>query len=171
MLYAVWEKNSFPTWGIALIAAAAVIVIAVVIVLALRGKKRKAVAPVPAAVTAPAPPRAKNAGSDDSGWRIECVSGALQGKRFMVKLTGTVLFGRDPQSGIVFPNGTPGVSGRHCELWFANGNVYLRDLDSSHGTFLAGSRIPAQQPAKLNENDIFWLGSEKEQFRLVRKAR
>ena len=33
------------------------------------------------------------------------------------------------------------VSGRHCEIFIKNGKFYIRDLNSSNGTFVNGSRV------------------------------
>lgn len=163
-----------PVWAYVLIAAAVV----AVIVLLVRGKKPAAPtpAPAPAPVPTPAAPKAgpaqKNAQrSDDYGYRIQGVSGALEGKRFSVPSGNPVTIGRNPQEcGIVLPPDTAGVSGKHCSVWIDKGAVYVMDLSSSHGTFLApGKRLAANQAVKLQEGDIVWLGSEAQSFVLAKK--
>ncbi len=107
----------------------------------------------------------------DSGYRIECLAGALAGQRIMVKLSGSAIFGRNSaSSNVVFPENTPGVSSRHCEVWLENGLLYIRDLGSSHGTFLQpGIRINPNQPTPLKEGTIFWLGTEDQKFIITMK--
>ena len=107
----------------------------------------------------------------DSGYRIECLAGALAGQRIMVKMSGSAIFGRNSAScNVVLPETTPGVSSRHCEVWLENGLLYIRDLGSSHGTFLQpGIRINPNQPTPLKEGTIFWLGTEDQKFIITMK--
>jgi len=158
-----------PVWAYVLIAAAVVAVAA----LLLRGRKKPAAAPMPATAPAPkaVPAQKRAARSDDYGYRIQGVSGALEGKRFSVPAGAPVTVGRNPQEcGIVLPPDTPGVSGRHCSVWIDKGAVYVMDLGSSHGTFLApGRRLAANQAVKLQEGDIVWLGGEAQSFVLTKK--
>lgn len=158
-----------PIWAIALIAAA---VLAAVLFLAFRkmpGKVGKTPAASPAPVSNSAPAAAKSA--DDYGYRIQGVSGALEGKRFSVPAGKKTLIGRNPKEcGIVLPADTPGVSGKHCAVWIEKGAVYLMDLSSSHGTFLApGKRLAANEAVKLQEGDVVWLGGESQSFVLTKK--
>ena len=158
-----------PVWAYALIAAVVVAVIA----LLLRGRKKPNAAPMPATAPAPKPAPAQKSAprSDDYGYRIQGVSGALEGKRFSVPSGNPVTIGRNPQEcGIVLPPDTAGVSSKHCSVWIDKGTVYVMDLSSSHGTFLApGKRLAANQAVKLQEGDIVWLGSEAQSFVLAKK--
>lgn len=165
-----------------LIAAAAVIAVlvaAAVVVLVTRKKKqgteRKAAAKTAQPASGPeeaAPVMAQanhsnaGAGSNDSGYRIQGVSGALEGKRFRINKQEAVILGRSPeQCGVVFPANTPGVSGRHCAVWSENNCVYIKDLGSSHGTFLApGRRLAAEQAVQILPGEVFFLGSQEQSF-------
>lgn len=131
------------------IAAAAIAAIAVV-ALVLRKKKGKAV---------PASGAAGNL-------RLQGVSGSFSGRRFPI--SGQVRIGRDPaRNDLVYPQNTPGVSGAHCVLKAENGQLWLTDLGSSHGTFLAGGqRLTPNQPVRLQPGDRFCLGSDKEMFQI-----
>ena len=106
------------------------------------------------------------AASGDSGYRIQGVSGVLEGKRFLISSQGPVILGRDPERcGVVFPADTPGVSGRHCAVWFDNGSVYIKDLGSTHGTFLTpGRRLAANQAVQVRPGEAFFLGSQEQSF-------
>lgn len=48
------------------------------------------------------------------------------------------------------------VSSRHAEIFFENANFYVRDSDSTNGTFVNGSKI---QGAVLNHGDEVRFGS------------
>ena len=157
------SKLPLPIWAIALIGVA---VLAAVLFLLLRKKPKKADSH-PAASSAPAASKS----ADDYGYRIQGVSGALEGKRFSVPAGKKTLIGRNPKEcGISVPADTPGVSGKHCAVWIEKGAVYLMDLSSSHGTFLApGKRLAANEAVKLQEGDVVWLGSESQSFVLAKK--
>ena len=120
-------------------------------------------APSPGPVPGPVP---RPAAEGDSGFRIQGVSGALEGKRFLLPAGSPVTIGRDPkQCGVVFPPNTPGVSGKHCAVWVDQGRVYLKDLGSTHGTYLSqGSKLAPGQAMALAPGESFCLGSPQESF-------
>ena len=120
-------------------------------------------APSPGPVPGPVP---RPAAEGDSSFRIQGVSGALEGKRFLLPAGSPVTIGRDPkQCGVVFPPNTPGVSGKHCAVWVDQGRVYLKDLGSTHGTYLSqGSKLAPGQAMALVPGESFWLGSPQESF-------
>jgi S1-C subfamily serine protease len=72
-----------------------------------------------------------------------------------------VVIGRDPRvSQLVFSADTAGVSGRHCSIWFdpAHQQVLVKDLWSSHGTFLeSGERLVSGEARSLRSADQFYL--------------
>ena len=157
---------------IAIAAVAVVAVIAVVAIVAAKGKKRKEATPaVPVTPIAPVAPLPA-AKSYDSGYRIQGSKGALAGQRFMLRTDGRLTLGRNAGlCNVVFPDGTPGVSGVHCAVWFEGGKIYLRDENSSHGTFtLAGTRLTLNQIVELRAGDGFYLGSPEQSFTVVRKG-
>lgn len=165
------EENELPV-GVIIAAAAAVVVVAVILVLVLGKRKTQAAnpqssAPAPNPVPTPQPGLAPS----DSGFRIQGVSGALEGRRYRVPKSGSIILGRDEsQCGVAFPDNTPGVSARHCAVWFENGSVYLKDLGSSHGTFLdPGRRLAAEQAVRLTLGEAFYLGSQSQGFVLTER--
>ena len=150
-----------------ILAVAAVVVLAVVVIIVVLRKKKAAPEPLPQPQPTPTP----DPDPSDSGFRIQGVSGVLEGRRYRIPANGSILLGRDEsQCGVVFPTDTPGVSGRHCAVWFENGTVYLKDLGSSHGTFLSpGSRLAAQQAVRLMPGNVFFLGSQEQSFVLTER--
>ena len=155
--------------GVILAVAAVVVVAAVIIVLAVQKKKpaQRADSQHIPSPEPPLPPKPAPAPDpSDSGFRIQGISGALEGRRYRISSSGPVILGRDEsRCGVVFPANTPGVSGRHCAVWFENGTVYLKDLGSSHGTFLEpGRRLAAEQAMPVKPGEAFYLGSRNQSF-------
>jgi hypothetical protein len=96
--------------------------------------------------------------------RLIAVSGMLNGKKYGI--TGNVKIGRDAQKcAVAYPVNTQGVSGVHCELSFDGSVVYIRDLNSSYGTFLAnGTKLAPNTPCILKSGDKFYLASPENMF-------
>ena len=162
--------SAVPSWLIYVLAAALVAVIAVIVVLIIKrikdGKtddKKHDPTPVPPAP--PAPPV-----TEDKALRVEGVFGCFAGKRY--KVTGSVTIGCGGQNSLSMPEGTAGVSHRHCMLTAgADGEVQLTDLGSSYGTFVgSGQRLNANSPMTLHRGDTFWLGSKEQMFRITGKG-
>ena len=105
----------------------------------------------------------------DSGIRLQGTGGAFAGRRF--PLNGVVRIGRDPsKNDLVYPAGSPGISGAHCEIHTSNGQVFLRDPGSSYGTFLHGKKIPNDQMVPINIGETFCLGNPQESFMITKKS-
>ena len=81
-----------------------------------------------------------------------------------------VLVGRDGSvCGIVFKEGTPGVSARHCSVvWDGRtGEFLLTDLKSTYGTFLAtGQKLTPGVACRLKAGDTFYLGEQSNALRV-----
>ena len=126
------------------IGAAVVAVIAILAVVL--GKKKKA----------PAAPK----GQEEKGAPV-LRSMAPQHGGMVVQLHGQpVQIGRDGAvCRLVYQDGTPGVSGRHCQVSFEQGEFVLTDLNSTYGTFLSnGQRVAPNSPVKLPPKSSFYLG-------------
>ena len=126
------------------IGAAAVAVIAVLAVVL--GKKKKA----------PAAPKDQ----EPKGTPV-LRSMAPQHGGMVVQLHGQpVQIGRDGAvCRLVYQDGTPGVSGRHCQVSFEQGRFVLTDLNSTYGTFLSnGQRVAPNSPVTLPPKSSFYLG-------------
>lgn len=108
--------------------------------------------------------------ANDSGLRFQGTAGEFVGKRFSIN--GTVRIGRDPsQNDVVFPTNISGISRVHCVLFLQNGQVYIKDMGSTHGTFIGnGQRLAANQPVLLKIGERFYLGSEKQAFVITGKG-
>ena len=100
---------------------------------------------------------------------VVALEGGLKGRGFRISDTG-VTIGRDPSCEAAFPVGSEGsnkVSRRHCKLYFENGRLFLVDLGSTNGTFMAdGRRLAAQQPVAVKPGDRFYLDNPGNMFEI-----
>ena len=189
------KKESFPVAAVA--AAAVVIVVAggVALVLVMSGKKKKAAVPAsgfaqygqaPAAPVQPAPaqfvqspvrpapagqPQVRPASAQPHGSVIclQGVSGIFAGKSVPFK-NGRLRIGRNPaENDLVYPAGSPGISGKHCEVFLHEGKIFVRDTGSSYGTFVQGKKLAANQPVPLREGETFYLAKPGESFTVSRR--
>ncbi|PNV59605.1 hypothetical protein C0033_12620 [Clostridium sp. chh4-2] len=62
-------------------------------------------------------------------------------RTFECPLLQSVVIGRKPEACQMVLDYDKSVSGRHCEIFIKNGKFYIRDLNSSNGTFVNGSRV------------------------------
>ncbi len=152
------KEEGFPIMLIVIIAAVVVVLAAgavVAVVIVKSGKKNKA------AVEA-----ASQAAAQQNNIRTPYVrSLSAQHRGMKVNISGKqILIGRSQSDcAIVFQEGTPGVSGRHCSVSFdmASGDFILTDLRSSFGTYLqSGSKLTAGVPYRLKAGDRFYLGEQ-----------
>lgn len=103
----------------------------------------------------------------DSGLRLQGIRGAFAGRRFSIN--GQVRIGRDKgRNDLVYPEGSKGISGVHCVLVETGGQLYLKDLGSTYGTWMAGgARLAANQAVALQMGDRFYLATEQEMFQIT----
>ncbi len=128
------------------VAALAVIAVAAVVL----GKKKKA------------PQGSTETGTEQGGVPV-LRSMAPQHGGMVVQLHGQpVQIGRDAAvCRLVYQDGTPGVSNKHCQVYFdqREGRFVVTDLNSTYGTFLSnGQRIAPNTPVKLPPKSSFYLG-------------
>lgn len=106
----------------------------------------------------------------DTGLRLQGIAGVHAGRRYAI--SGPVRLGRDQsRCNIVYPADAQGVSGYHCMVAVKDGQVYVMDLGSTYGTFLAnGRRLAANETVAVPVGEVISLGSERESFRIDRKG-
>ncbi|MBR1731144.1 MAG: trypsin-like peptidase domain-containing protein [Ruminococcus sp.] len=149
-------------WLFIVIGVAAVVVIcAVVIVVVLLNKKKKS-------APAPAIDNFNNAqpqiNAPKAAGYVHSLSIQHRGMRG-VKLqpNQSILIGRSKDCAIMFKEGTPGVSGRHCSISFEpdTKEFTVTDLNSSYGTFLQdGTKLTPNVAYKLKAGNRFFLGEK-----------
>jgi len=78
---------------------------------------------------------------------------------------GTVKIGRNPANDLVVPDET--VSRSHAEIYLKAGRYYIRDLQSSQGTFVNSLRVSRETP--LENDAVIRLGQTEILFRMEEK--
>lgn len=112
-------------------------------------------------------PKSQPAEGPKRVFAVIALGGPLQGKIYSLE-DETVVFGRDASCGVRFPQATPGVSARHCQIAVEGGVPTVLDLGSSYGTFLGETnQLEAGVPARLAEGDEFWLGAFQNRFKVI----
>lgn len=99
-------------------------------------------------------------------WQLRSLGGPLGDKNFPI--SGTTLIGRGSGADIRFPESTPGISGRHCEVAVSGDSVILRDVGSSYGTFAGQTRLSPNVDQPIFAGDTFTLAKNGPTFRLER---
>lgn len=77
-----------------------------------------------------------------------------------------IVIGRDAnRCGIIYPNGTKGISSVHCKVRIEKERVALIDLASSYGTFRDnGERLSSNMVYYLGPGDGFYVGDAENVF-------
>lgn len=73
-----------------------------------------------------------------------------------------IMVGRDRENDIVIPDQS--VSFKHAELGFLNKQTVIQDLKSTNGTFINMNKLPPNQYAPLEDEDIVTFGRYSFQF-------
>ena len=158
--YSVYGGSGLP---VALIGGAAAAVVAVVILVVVLSRKKKTAAPAEKPEAAPAPSAVEASPRTERKRAPLMRSMAPQHGGMVVQLHHQpVQIGRDPATcRLVYQDGTPGVSARHCQVYFDEQEqmFIVTDLNSTYGTFLVnGQRIAPNTPVKLPPHSSIYLG-------------
>jgi len=86
------------------------------------------------------------------------VSGPLHGHKYFVISDTPILIGRSNEA-IIRINYDDFCSRRHALLYWENKTCFIKDLDSTNGTFVNNKRI--SQKTELHDGDIIGLGNTK----------
>lgn len=86
------------------------------------------------------------------------VSGPLQGHKYFVISDTPILIGRSNEA-IIRINYDDFCSRKHALLYWENKACFIKDLDSTNGTFVNNIRI--SKKTKLHDEDIIGLGNTK----------
>ena len=98
--------------------------------------------------------------------RLEGMSGSAAGRVYALPDGQSVILGRYGECDICL-EGFRGVSGRHCRITVAGGQITILDLGSTNGTYVAGQRLAPQQSVSLTDGSVICLGSRDCAFRLT----
>lgn len=157
--------------GIALYIGIGILVVVLVALVGICMKKRDSVEKVTEDVPqkiAPEPEKKteSNATVVCKPWQIRCIRGARMGEAFA--LQNSLVIGRDGAD-VVFPEGTAGVSRKHCSVTTVGHRVFLQDLNSTYGTYVGEGAVKQLQPEAKEElqfGDVFTLSQGGPMFRL-----
>lgn len=146
------EKSGAGMW-IAIVVAVVAVIAAVAVVLISKKKKAQPQSQTVVVPQEPAKPVRRPV--------VRSLAPQHQGMRVALK-EQPVLIGRSRSDcTIVFKEGTPGISGRHCSLAWdgASGDFVLTDLKSTYGTYLqSGQKLTPGVPYHLKAGECFYLG-------------
>lgn len=151
-------------WVIALIVVVSVALAATAAVLVVRLVKKPRPQPTPNPVPTPPAPV-------DDMLRIQGEFGVFVNRRY--KVDKSITIGCGSQNTLAMPEGTAGVSHKHCVVTPGNhrGEIQLTDIGSKYGTFLSnGQKLTPNVPVVLRKGDRFWLGSKDQTFRVTGKG-
>ncbi|MCG8555258.1 MAG: DUF4388 domain-containing protein, partial [Proteobacteria bacterium] len=87
-------------------------------------------------------------------YALKFISGKYQGGEFALPAEGEIIVGRSSDQNMVLVEDM--VSRRHARISVEGGDVFIRDLKSTNGTFVNGERI---SEAKLSEGDRVLIGT------------
>lgn len=107
-------------------------------------------------------------GSDltvSAGAYLEAVAGTAAGKTCPIRDGQSLLLGRGTECDIAL-SGESNVSSKHCRIAMSGGELYITDLGSTNGTYVAGHRLNANQSVSLADGDVIYLGSRNCAFRV-----
>jgi pSer/pThr/pTyr-binding forkhead associated (FHA) protein len=95
----------------------------------------------------------KAAAKPDSGkkWFLQVIQGENQGKKYL--LAGSMTFGRSVKCELCFNDAE--LSRRHCEFFFKDGVLEVKDLGSANGVLLNRTKVTA---ATLQAGDQMQMG-------------
>lgn len=146
---------------IAVIAGVAVAAVVIIVLIVVLSKKKK----TPSANVATAGSGASPVVPGGANPAVRSLSSQHNGASFRLGGNGEqILIGRDVAScTIVFREGTPGISSRHCSVSYdkSSGDFILTDLNSTYGTFLAnGQKLTPGMPYHLKAKERFYLGGD-----------
>lgn len=88
--------------------------------------------------------------------------GPEEDKSYRLTIKNEVSIGRNKSCQLVFENDTA-LSGVHCSIIYRDGYVFVRDEDSTNGTYVNG--VPIVGEYKVEMDDILLLGSS--EYRIV----
>lgn len=87
------------------------------------------------------------------------------GRTYRADMNGCISFGRDPRNQVPFDQNDSSVSTNHCVLYRENGQLYLKDTNSTNGTFFdADNRLKPNKPYKVRKGMSFFLVSPQNTF-------
>ncbi len=93
------------------------------------------------------------------------MSGVMAGRTFSANRDGQLIFGRGADSIARFPDGTKGISGKHCEIKIKENVPVIIDRGSTYGTYFAdGKKLEVNKPYRIENGMEFYLAEKDNSF-------
>ena len=97
-----------------------------------------------------------------AGYIVALKDCADANKVFRYPLADKVVVGRIKAMGVdLVLNNNETVSAKHCEISVRSGHFYIKDLNSSNGTYLDGKRIPPNETWEFSSGSMLQMGNLK----------
>ena len=93
--------------------------------------------------------------TEDATWQLNALTEALGD--LTLSVSDSLSVGRGSDNNVVL--GSKQVSRNHAVLSVLNGELYVKDLESSNGTFINEQRIEGNKSQRLNANDTLGFAS------------
>ena len=87
------------------------------------------------------------------------------GDKFTANVSDRLVLGRNTGQAVLTIPGDGTISGRHCELIYSRGKLFVADLQSTNGTMVNG--VPVRGEFPLNDGDRLMLGKTEMRVRIV----
>ena len=88
--------------------------------------------------------------------------GPGEAESYQINIKGEAMIGRNKSCQLSFENDTA-LSGKHCSILYRDGSLFVKDEESTNGTFING--IPVVGEYKVELDDILLIGSS--EYRIV----
>ncbi len=100
---------------------------------------------------------------------IRAVGGYMNGRIYEISQS-EMLFGRDVSCAVRYAReakNAKGISRIHCKLYRENGSLWLLDMDSTYGTYLADyGKLQKGIPIELKKGSVFYLADKTNGFEI-----
>ena len=88
-------------------------------------------------------------------WKLQAITGEFTGQEISVERD--MLVGRHQDAEILLQS--TDISRKHAALLFRDDHVWVKDLNSTNGTFVNGERVEQEQEIELHDGDMLQFAS------------
>ena len=88
-------------------------------------------------------------------WKLQAITGEFTGQEISVERD--MLVGRHQDAEILLQS--TDISRKHAALLFRNDHIWVKDLNSTNGTFVNGERVEQEQEIELHDGDMLQFAS------------